>query len=480
MSDEDIIWTSGRALVERMRAGDLSAREVTAAFLDRIESLEPSLRSFISVNRDGAMEQARLADDAQATGDTTGRLHGLPIGVKDNLWTRDMPTTASSKLFADYMAPSDGLPVERIRAAGGVVVGKTHLPEFAAWPRTVSLIRQENRNPWNLEHVTGASSGGSGSAAAAAQVPVTLGTDGGGSTRIPAALNGVVGVQPSKGIVPAWGQVGYGAFGAVGPMCRDVRDAAMLLTVISGPDDRDPASSGTVQVDYERSLDDGVDGISVAWLDAMGDFEPNAAINAVVRSAVDDLAQAGLRFTERADRFNGLAEHFLPLNVGRHLYDGGPPSPLQEPAVLAAAADPQRRDELLTPYILASLDAAPAVSRKTWETSVAWATECERRLAGVFDEFDLIVCPTTQYTAPRCPHDDWSMPFESIGEYVANTGLVNVLGLTGVSVPCGFLEGLPVGLQIIGPRSSEALALRIARALEQVRPWAHLKPELGT
>ena len=478
MSD-DIIWTSGWRLAEQIRNGERSSREVPEAFLERAERLEPQLRSFITLSPELALDQADAADQALADGSAPGPLHGVPIAIKDNLWTKDMPTSAGSMLFADYMAPEDGLPAARLRGAGGIIAGKTSMPEFAAWPRTVSLVREENLNPWRLSHTTGASSGGSGTAAAAAQMPLTLGTDGGGSTRLPAALSGVVGVQPSKGIVPAWGQVGYGAFGAVGPMTRDVRDAARMLTVISGPDSRDPMSDGTVHVDYEVDLDAGIDGVTAAWLEGMGDAATNHALNEVVLAALGDLADTGLKVTERTDRFDGLDEHFLPLNVGRHLFDGGPPSPTRQPEVLAAAADPERATELLAPYTLGALAQSPPVTREMWDSSVSWLESTGHRIAEVFAAHDVIICPTAQYTAPPLPADPWSMPYESIGEYIANTGLVNLLRLTAVTVPCGFLDGLPVGLQIIGPRASEALALRIARSLERVRPWAHIRPPIS-
>lgn len=478
MATDEIIWASGWGLVERMKAKAISAAEVMDAFLARIEAVEPTLRAFIHLDPERARAQARRADQSLIDGNRVGPLHGLPVGVKDVLWSKDMPTTSGSMVYRDYQAPADSITIERIRAAGGILVGKTNLPEFSSWPRTVSWVREECLNPWNRGHLTGGSSGGSGCAAAAGMVPLTIGTDGGGSTRLPAALNGVVGVQPGRGVVPSWGRVGNGAYAGLGPMTRDVRDAARLLTVISGPDGRDPMSNGIAHIDHELGIDDGVDGWNIGWLESMGDFPANARLNEVVRRALGGLTEAGASLTERDDRFHGTVENFFLLSQGYTTYGGGLPGAAQEPEVVAAWADPSRRD-LFTPYFRASLEReTPELSRDAWNGGVRWLADCERRLNAVFETCDIVATPTAQFTAPACPEDKWSMPWESMGEYVAQTALINLLRFPAVSVPCGFLDGLPVGLQLIGPLGSESRLLRAARALEVARPWAHHHPKI--
>jgi Asp-tRNA(Asn)/Glu-tRNA(Gln) amidotransferase A subunit family amidase len=461
-----------------MRAGEMSSVEVVTAFLERIDEVEPTIRAFISVDHERALAYAEQADARYAAGDPTGCLHGVPVGIKDNLWTSDLPTTSGSKLYESFTAPSDCISVERIRSAGGIVIGKTNMPEFAVWPRTVSLVREECLNPWNTAHVSGASSGGSGAAVAAAQVPLALGTDGGGSTRLPAAVNGLVGIQPSRGIVPSWGRVGGAAFSGIGPMTRTVQDNARLLTVISGADTRDPASIGTQWIDYEIGLHDHDDDLRLAWMPTMGDFAPNGPLTAVVRDAVDALAVAGVQVEEIPERFDGIAEMFFVLVIGAHPYGTAEAGPFQSEEVQAAAADP-RREELLSPYILSSIEQLASIPRDAYDAGVAWLADAERRINDVFDRYDFIVCPTAPFVAPACPDDPWSLPWESMGEYVSNTGLANVLQITALTVPCGFLDGLPVGLQLIGPRASEFDALRVAHLLERVRPWAQARPSIG-
>jgi Asp-tRNA(Asn)/Glu-tRNA(Gln) amidotransferase A subunit family amidase len=472
----EIVAMPAWELRDAMAAGDLPPVEVMEQFLARIERLEPVLHAFITVDAERAMDQARRAQAAIAAGEPIGPLHGVPVGVKDNLWAADMPTTSGSALFAAEVPPADSVTVERIRAAGGIVVGKTNMPELAVWPRTVNRVAPECVNPWDPDRVSGASSGGSGAAAAAAEVPLAIGTDGGGSTRLPAALCGVVGVQPSKGVVPSWGRLGEGQFAGIGPMARDVRDAARLLTVISGPDARDPLSDGVPHVDVERGLDSGVDGCRIAWLATMGDFEPDPAVTPVVAAALADLEGVGARVDEPGVRFDGLKDHFWALNAGRVLYEGVA-SPLSHPAVLEAFGDPEGRARL-SPYLVALIDGARVVSEDEYHAARAWRDDQHRTFEDLWTRYDLVAVPTAPYVAPRRPADPWAMPWETMDHYITNTALANILRLTAVSVPAGFVEGLPVGLQLIGPRRSEALALRACHALERVRPWVGVRPKV--
>ncbi len=471
----DITGSPAWALRDAMAAGEFSPVEVVDAFLDRIERLEPTLHAFITVDAVGARAMARRAELAISDGVPLGALHGVPVAIKDNLWVEGLPTTSGCALFVDAVAPSDSVAAERIRAAGGIIIGKTNMPEFAVWPRTVSRIAPECVNPWDPERVSGASSGGSG-AAAAAEVPLAIGTDGGGSTRLPAALCGVVGVQPSKGVVPSWGRLGEGQFAGIGPMTRDVRDAARLLTVIGGPDQRDPMSTGIGAADYEVGLDDGVGEIRLAWIPTMGDFAPDPAVTPVVAAAVSDLVTAGAHVDESTVRFAGLPEHFWALNAGRVIYDGAA-SPMAHPRILEAFADDHRR-ALLSPYLISLVENARVVSEESYRAARDWRDAQYHKLKELFTRYDFVAVPTAPYVAPLRPMDPWAMPWETMDHYIANTALANILRLTAVSVPAGFVDGLPVGLQLIGPRGSEALALRVCRALEVVRPWAHHRPPI--
>jgi len=470
------VWAPGWRLVELIRAREVSPVEVVTAYLDRIDRLEPMLRAFMATVPERALDEARAAEAAVIRGDDVGPLHGLPIAVKDNLYTAGITTTGGSAVYRDFVPDHDSIAVERIRAAGGIIVGKTHMPEFAAFPRTVNRLRDECMNPWDTTRVTGASSGGSGAAVAAAMVPMALGTDGGGSTRIPAALCGTFGLQPSPGVVPAWGRVGYVRFSGIGPMTRDVRDGARLLGVIAGPDPRDPSSDGIVPPDYEARLDEGVEGLRMAWLDDLGEFRADPAVVGVASDAAAALGGAGVAIDRPEVRFEGLWEILIAISQGAHLYGGAPPGAVHLPEVREVAFDPERR-HLLAPHTLASFDAPPP-SRERYEAALALQAKAKATLAGLFERYDAILTPTMPVVAPPAPDDPWANPFSSTEYYTSLTSLVNTAQVTGATVPCGFVDGLPVGLQVMAPAGAELTVLQVCRAMERVRPWAGDRPPL--
>jgi len=446
--------------------------------LNRIERIDPAIRGFLRVVPEQALHQARAAETAIMRGDGLGPLHGLPIAVKDNLWTAGITTTGGSRLFEDFVPSDDCISVERIRGAGGIVVGKTHMPEFAAFPRSVNLLREECLNPWDTAHVTGASSGGSGAVVAAGMVPMSLGTDGGGSTRIPASLCGVFGLQPSRGVVPAWGRVGYVRFSGIGPMTRDVRDAARLLDVIAGPDPRDPASAGVPGVDYERGLDADLSATRIGWLDSFGELEADPEVVAIARGATQLLEGVGATIETPTARFERLWEMLAVLTTSAHSHEGTPPSFVQMPEVVEVANDPQRR-HLLTPYIAEAVRAYVPFSDETYSEISRARSEAAQKLSALFERYDLLMSPTMPVVAPIAPDDPWANPFTSTEYYTSLTSLINVTGVAAASVPCGFLRGLPVGLQVIAPAGGELTVLRASRTLEKLRPWDGQKPQLA-
>jgi aspartyl-tRNA(Asn)/glutamyl-tRNA(Gln) amidotransferase subunit A len=474
--DELSGWSPGWRLVELMAARQVSPVEVMSALLARIERLDPTIHAFMATDPESALAQARAAEASIARGDPLGPLHGLPVAVKDNLWTAGMVTTGGSALYKDFVPAQDNIAVERTRAAGGIIVGKTHLPEFAAFPRTINRLVAECVNPWDTTRVTGASSGGSGAAVAAGMVPVALGTDGGGSTRLPAALCGIFGLQPSRGVVPSWGRVGYVRFSGIGPMTRDVRDGARLLDVIAGPDPRDPASDGVVPAEYEAGLDAGVSGLRVAWLDDLGEFRAAPEVVAMARDAVGDLEGAGVKVEVPDVRFERMWEVLATVGQGAHQYEGAPAGFADTPEVREAALDPSRQ-HLLAPHIVEAF-AAPAVTPQRYAAAQQARSTAIDTLADLFERYDLLLTPTAPVVAPPAPEDPWANPFSSTEYYTSLTSLANITEVTAASVPCGFVEGLPVGLQVIGPAGSELLVLRASRSLEQVRPWAHVRPSL--
>ena len=224
MTDE-LTWTSARELRRLIAQREISPVDVVSSCLARIEALDPTLHSFITVVGERALDDAKRAEAAVQGGDALGPLHGIPVALKDEVWTADIPSTDGSLLFRRFVPSRDGTVTERLRRAGAIVIGKTNMPEFAAWPRSKSRLAGESVNPWDVTRISGASSGGSAAAVAAGMVPLAIGSDGGGSTRIPSAFCGVFGLFPTPGRVPSYGSFSYSTEGSLGPIGRSARTA---------------------------------------------------------------------------------------------------------------------------------------------------------------------------------------------------------------------------------------------------------------
>ena len=240
---DELTWTSARELRRLIAERQVSPVDVVAACLARIDALDPALHAFITVAGERALDDAKTAEAGVQRGDALGPLHGVPVALKDEAWTADIPSTGGSLLFQRFVPTHDGTVAERLRRAGAIVIGKTNMPEFAAWPRSKTRLAGESVNPWDTTRISGASSGGSAAAVAAGMVPLAIGSDGGGSTRIPSAFCGVVGLFPTPGRVPSYGSFSYSTEGSLGPIGRSVADVAVLQRVIAGPDPRDALAS---------------------------------------------------------------------------------------------------------------------------------------------------------------------------------------------------------------------------------------------
>jgi Asp-tRNA(Asn)/Glu-tRNA(Gln) amidotransferase A subunit family amidase len=462
MSEDDLAWMTATEAAGRIRDRELSPVEYVTALLERTERVDAQLCSYLSVAGGAALAAAHVAEEAVARRDDLGPLHGVPISVKDNLWVQGTPTTCGSLLFRDFEAPEDAEVVQRAKRAGAIVIGKTHMPEGAAFPRTVNRLAPECVNPWSRAHVSGASSGGAAAGVGAGLVPLAIGTDGGGSTRIPAALCGVFGLQPSAGLVPAQGRLGSVRYSGIGPIARDVRDAALLLSVMAGRD-------------HMGDLDGGVDGLSIGWSADLGFVDVDQDVGDAVADAVRALERLGAKVADADAHVADPWEAFVTLNVGAHVHEGTPAPFSAMPEVVAAAHDPEGQ-QLLTPYILAAVLHGEAPDRVAFERAQsARATLCAH-MAELFASHDLLATPTMAVVAPPAPEDPWANPFTSTALYTGLTSLVNLAGTTAATVPCGFVNGLPVGLQLLGPAGSEALVLRASHAFERARPWAQDRP----
>ncbi|MDR5653234.1 amidase [Ruixingdingia sedimenti] len=461
--DDGLSYEPGWRIADRIARKDISPVEVARHFLDRIARLDPQINAFITLAGDQYLAQAAEAERAVMRDDRLGPLHGLPVSVKDQISTRGIRTTGGSLLLRDNVPAEDAACVERVKAAGGAVIGKTNLPEFAMSAHTTNRLAGPTRNPWAPGRSPGGSSGGAAAALAAGMGPLAIGSDGGGSLRIPAALCGVFTLLPGTGRVPRHGSFGETLFATgLGPMTRDVRDAAALLQVIAGADPRDGASSATPPGDYLAGLDAGVKGLRLAWCPDLcreeGD-RPDPAVIAAVAARARALAQEGAVVEELGDRLDDISDAFWVITNGDRASSVGQDYYL----------DPARR-ALLTPTVRERLKHAMTITAGEYTHALRMRYRFIAAFRQYFERYDAILTPTAAMVAP--PVGDVPSAAPSHPGLTAFTKVVNFVGCPAASVPCGLVDGLPVGLQIIGARDHEALVLRIARTLEGIAPWA--------
>ena len=471
-------------LRDALRRGATTSVAATQAMLDRIVAYDNAIRSYLTLADESALEQAAAADRRRAAGED-GPLLGVPIAVKDILCTAGIPTTAGSKILEGFVPPYDAYAVERLIAAGAVILGKTNTDEFAMGSSTENSAYFTTRNPWDLARVPGGSSGGSAAAVAAGLAYGALGTDTGGSVRQPASFCGVVGLRPTYGRVSRWGVVAFASsLDQVGPFGRTVADCAALLGVIAGHDPRDSTSLDAPVPDYEAALTGDIRGLRVGvpreyFIEGI---EPE--VEAAVRAAIEQLAALGAEIVEVS----------LP-----HTQYGLPTYYLIAPA--EASANLARYDGTRFGPRVAGADLSDTVSR----TRALFGPEVKRRImlgtyalsAGYYDEYygralraraliaddfrrafervDVIAAPTSPTTAFRVGErvDD------PLSMYLADvfTLPLNLSAACGLSVPCGYDgTGLPIGLQLIGDTLQEARILNAAFAYETARPWHRRLP----
>lgn len=455
-------------LARRLRDGELSPREAVESSVERIERLDGTLNAFISLRAEEALAEA----DALERAPVRGPLWGVPVGVKDVIDVAGVPTTAGSRILADSVPGRDAAAVEGLRRAGAVILGKLNTHEFAWGATTTSPHFGPARNPWDPDRICGGSSGGAGAAAAAELVAGTLGTDTAGSVRIPAALCGVTGLRPSTGRVSNRGVVPTSwSFDTVGPLAPSAEDCALLLQATAGHDPEDPTTLAAPVPRYTEELEPGRGyaprvGVLVERFER--GIDPDVA--ATVRAAVDDLAGLGARLVEiRAPLLDraGLGQQLvmLPEAAATHL-------PWLRERLPDYGADVRAR--LLAGLLL------PATATVTGQRTKRWLDAEGRRL---FAEVDLLVAPAMPIVAP--PLDVQTVELDGV-EVPYRLALIpfnspwSFLGLPAASVPCGFVDGLPVSLAVVGPRLGEAAVLRLAHAFQKVRDWHRQRPAFAS
>jgi aspartyl-tRNA(Asn)/glutamyl-tRNA(Gln) amidotransferase subunit A len=469
----DLSLLDAGALGELLRRREVSSEELVAGCLGRIERLNPTLAAFITIAGRGALRAARQADRELGRGRTRGPLHGIPFAVKDAFWTKGVRTTNGSRLFADFVPTEDATVVARLRAAGGILLGKLNMMELGFGP-TLRPPFGVPRNPWDLERTTGGSSSGSASAVAARLVPVTLGGDTGGSIRLPAALCGVVGLKPTRGRVSRHGLMGIcPPFDGAGPLAGSVADCARVLQVIAGRDREDSGTSRVAVADYLGAIGRGLDGARIGVVkEQMESAVLQPEIRRRVIDAVVALEKAGAQ----------VAEVSIPLIA-------------HAAAIYVAIADPEAASRF-RPHLLARAQDIDVLPRRRLLAAslvpasvIAPARRLGERLREQVDEAlrhaDVLVGPTTPTAAPPIPtasrlrskDEAWT---SAAGGRSLFTNPFNVTGHPALSVPCGFTtEHLPVGVQMVGPYHGEAVVLRVGAAYESLTRWHERRPAIA-
>ena len=463
----EIEWMSATDLLAAYADGALSPVEVADHLLDRTERLDPVLNAWCHIDRDETLAQARASADRWATGAPMGRLDGVPVGVKDVFLTKGWPTRkGSSTVDVDQPWPDDAPTVSALRRHGAVLLGKTTTPELGWKGVTDSPATGVTRNPWDPSRTPGGSSGGSSAALAAGMVPLALGTDGGGSIRIPAGFSGVAGIKPTWGRVPHWPVSPYGGLAHAGPMARTVADTAVFLDVLAEPDHRDPGALMPDGVDHLASLAQGIEGVRIAFSPTLGYVDVDPEVAAAVKSAVELLAGMGAIVDEVDPGFDDPIDVFTVLwNAGAAQATSGDTEQLRrmrDAGLQEICADGER---------YTAVEYVDALNRQK-ELSV--------RMGAFHEQWDLLVTPTLPipaFAAGVEVPEGW--PARRWPSWTQFSYPFNLTQQPAASVPCGFTgDGLPVGLQIVGRRGDDALVLRAGQAHETAAPPNDRRPTI--
>jgi len=475
MNQTDLCFTPVTELMRMIRSRNISPVELMEAVLEKVERCQPRINAFATICHEEALEAARQAESAVVQKKDLRPLHGIPFSVKDLLITENVRTTFGSYIFEHNSPAYDAPCVRRLKTAGAILIGKTTTPEFGHKALTDSPLFGVTRNPWNPERSPGGSSGGASAAVAAGMGPLAVGTDGGGSIRIPAACTGIVGLKPTLGRIPhpqapdLFGNLSY-----IGPMTRTVSDAALMLQVMAGPDRDDPLSLGVAGFDFELLPDagdpDALKGCKIGWSPKLGNTVVDRQTLDLTRKAIEVFEDLGAKVEEASPDFEPTEALFLILY---HIS-------------LASRLEPYVEDfgDKLDPTLLDAIRKGDQYPAKVLQNTFYRRSRLYQDIQQFFERFDLLITPTISSPALPANHNALE-PIEINGKIAGSmrgawypyTHPFNMAGNPAISIPCGWTrENLPVGLQIVGPWLAESMVLRAAAAFEAARPWTDKRP----
>lgn len=468
---KDICFESARSLGIKIRERKLSVREVVEAHLGQIKQINPTVNAIVSLDEELALQAAVTADERLAAGKEVGPLHGLPIAIKDTHNAAGYLTTYGSPIFRENIATSDDIIVERLRAAGAIVIGKTNVPEFAAGAHTFNEVFGVTRNPYNPKKTAGGSSGGAAVAVACGMIPLADGSDMGGSLRYPACFNNVVGLRTSPGRIPSPRAALYSPLGVQGPIARDVDDAAFMLSVIAGPDHRSPLSIEEPGSVFSTIFNHDLKGLRIAWSADLGGILP---VDSEVRRNLDQqvriftemgcyVEEACPDLTDAEEVFQVLRAYEFELTYSE-LFD--------------------RFRNLMKPSFVWNLEKGRSLNATKIGRAENLRFQLYNKMRDFFETYDALLLPVSQVPAfdadLEYPVSIDSVPMANYLDWMRSCYYISAAGNPSLSVPSGFTaEGLPLGLQIVGPHRGDYQVLRIGAAYEQATGYGKKRPMLA-
>lgn len=471
---------------ELLKARKISSVELTKAYLDRIKQVEPRVKAFVSITEEIALEKARKADEVIAEG-KAGPLTGIPIAIKDNMCTRGTKTSCSSKMLENFIPPYNAAVVEKLNDAGAVMVGKSNLDEFAMGSSTENSAFFTTHNPWDMERVPGGSSGGSAASVAAGEAVCALGSDTGGSIRQPAGFCSVVGLKPTYGRVSRYGLIAFGSsLDQIGPLTQDVTDCAILMNVISGHDKRDSTSVPEPVPDYTEALKTDLKGMKLGipkeyYVEGM-----QKGVADAMKAAIKKLEELGAVCEEVSLPHTpySLAVYYIiaPSEASANLarYDGVKYGYSYRGDTMWESMEKTRENGFgpeVKRRIMIGTYALSAGYYDAWYVKAQKVrTLIRREFDNIFQKYDALITPTS----PTVPFKIGERADDPLSMYLSDvcTLPINIAGVPGISIPAGFVDGLPVGMQIIGKNFSEEALFHVAYAYEQATEWHKKKAEI--
>jgi amidase len=455
-----------------IRAREVSATEVMIAFLAQIERVNPQVNAICTfIGAEAALIAAKEADGRLARGEPVGPLHGLPHAVKDLALTAGVRTTFGSRVYKDFIPNEDALFVERLKAAGAIIIGKTNTPEFGAGSQTFNEIFGATRNPYDLTKTCGGSSGGAAVALACGMLPLADGSDLGGSLRNPASFCNVVGFRPSPGRVPSYPtMLAWNTLPVEGPMARTVRDVALLLSVMAGPDERAPISINEPGSTFSKPLERDFKGVRVAWSRNLGRYPVQPVVNQVCDSALPVFTELGCQIDDGEPDFSDADEIFQTLRAW--LFAG------------TRGEEFRQHRSLMKETVVWNIEQGLRLSGLEIVRAEAKRAELYHRVREFMKRYEFLVLPVSQ-VAPFPVEVEWvreinGVRMESYIDWMATCYAITLTGLPAISVPCGFTsDGLPIGLQIVGRHQCDFDLLRLAFAFEQATQFGKIRPAIA-